>query len=68
MVVPVLMTSCQFSEKWNKGPVIAQASTMSSAIMKAAVLPAASVTQPANLSNRRLVFDIFRLVSTPAHD
>ena len=35
MVVPVLMTSCQESEKWNTGPVIAQTRTTPSAATNA---------------------------------
>lgn len=50
MVVPVLMTSCQVSEKLKKGPVSAQARTIQKAHKKAVVLPAALLTQLANRS------------------
>ena len=45
MVVPVLMTSCQVSEKWNNGPVKPQTTMIPTAKMKACVLPAASVAK-----------------------
>src|SRR5690348_10857690 len=41
MVVPVLMTNCQVSEKPNKGPVTAQTSTTSAARMNVLACPAA---------------------------
>lgn len=41
MVVPVLMVSCQFSEKWKKGPAAAQATTSATQIRNAIGLPAA---------------------------
>src|SRR5438045_3943898 len=44
MVVLVLMTSCQVSEKPNIGPVTAQARIMASATMKAHGEPTASAT------------------------
>jgi hypothetical protein len=43
IVVPVLITSCHSSEKLNIGPVIAQASTKVTAVIKAGVLPVACV-------------------------
>lgn len=44
MVVPVLITYCQFSEKWNIGPRQAQTSTVTSAPQKASGDPAQRVT------------------------
>ena len=43
MVVPVLMTSCQVSEKPKIGPVTAQATTTASASTNVFALPAARV-------------------------
>ena len=40
MVVPVLITSCQVSEKPKSGPVTAQTSTTATAAMKAQDRPA----------------------------
>lgn len=51
MVVPVLMTSCQVSEKWKTGPVIAQTIMTKNASMKAKGEPVAFVTVVENLSN-----------------
>ncbi len=42
MVVPVLITSCQLSEKWNRGPVNAQRRTTSEATRNAHGDPATS--------------------------
>ena len=50
MVVPVLMTSCQFSEKPKSGPVTAQATITSSAAQKAVGDPAQRVTPEAKRS------------------
>src|SRR6478672_8719287 len=41
MVVPVLMTSCQVSEKWNAGPLSAHTSTIRSADRKVHGVPTA---------------------------
>jgi hypothetical protein len=49
MVVPVLITNCQVSEKPNKGPVIPQMITTNKAMLKARGEPVALVT----------LFDIF---------
>ena len=49
MVVPVLMISCQVSEKWKTGPVIAQAMIRTAAMAKAGVLPVQRVTALASL-------------------
>jgi hypothetical protein len=43
IVVPVLITSCQVSEKWKSGPVINHTSTTASANMKAIEVPDAFV-------------------------
>ena len=40
-VVPVLITSCQVSEKWKSGPVAAHTITISAAAMKAQGVPTA---------------------------
>ena len=47
MVVPVLMTSCQTSEKPKIGPVTAQTTTAASARMKASGRPAKAAIRPA---------------------
>ena len=47
MVVPVLMTSCQVSEKWNNGPVAPQTITKLAAIENAEVEPENFVMAPA---------------------
>jgi hypothetical protein len=39
MVVPVLITSCQDSEKSKSGPVMSQAAIISNEVMNAAVVP-----------------------------
>src|SRR6476646_939728 len=39
MVVPVLITSCQVSEKWKNGPVIAHTTTVPSASAKTQARP-----------------------------
>ena len=51
IVVPVFMTSCQVSEKPNKGPVIPQTTIIANAIIKADGLPVARVTFVENASN-----------------
>lgn len=52
MVVSVLITNCQFSEKWNSGPTAAQASTVSNAAQNTNGEPAHRVTPDANRSKR----------------
>lgn len=49
MVVLVLMTSCQVSEKWNSGPVQAQTSTAVRANTNAPPAPVSVETLAANL-------------------
>jgi len=49
MVVPVLMTSCQVSEKWNSGPVSAQATMTSTAMKKIVGRPTADEVSLASL-------------------
>jgi len=39
MVVPVLITNCQVSEKWNMGPLMPQINTIPKAMRKADELP-----------------------------
>src|SRR5690349_16475079 len=51
IVVPVLMKSCHASEYLKRGPVTAHNTTMESAVIKAQLLPAASVTTLENLSH-----------------
>jgi hypothetical protein len=51
IVVPVLMTHCQTSEKWKIGPVSAQTTIIATAAMKAQADPVASETLLANLRN-----------------
>jgi hypothetical protein len=51
IVVPVLITNCQVSEKPKNGPEIAQTNTIPNAIVKAGVEPVALHTTEANLSN-----------------
>ena len=53
MVVPVLMTSCQVSEKSKIGPVIAQTRTIPSASAKAGTLPVKCVAAEAKRSKAR---------------
>ena len=53
IVVPVLMTSCQVSEKPNSGPVKAQAMTTASATPKAHDVPTHSVRAREKRSSAR---------------
>ena len=53
MVVPVLMTSCQVSEKPKIGPVTAQAATTATASQNVFALPAARVMAPLQRSKTR---------------
>ena len=55
MVVPVLMTSCQVSEKPKIGPVTAQTITADSAKMKASGRPVWPAMLPAILVKRRSI-------------
>jgi hypothetical protein len=52
-VVPVLITSCQVSEKWNIGPVIAHPIIRKQARIKAIGRPVAQVTADENFSKTR---------------
>ena len=54
MVVPVLMTNCQVSEKWKIGPVIPQPMMTRSAIRNASQEPVTLVTLMAIRSNQCL--------------
>ncbi len=53
MVVPVLITSCQVSEKLNSGPVTAQTTTSTTHARKAAGLPVTWAVQLAKRANLR---------------
>jgi hypothetical protein len=53
MVVPVLITSCQVFEKWNRGPVIAQTRMIPNASVKAGTLPVNQVAAEAKRSKTR---------------
>lgn len=55
MVVPVLMTSCQVSEKANNGPVVAQTAITPTATPNAHEPPAHSVTRLANRSSTKVI-------------
>jgi hypothetical protein len=61
MVVAVLITSCQVSEKPKSGPVAPQTTTPASASMKAPGLPASSDTPWAKAVNLRWMSAIFVL-------
>src|ERR1044071_3532313 len=50
MVVPVLMTSCQVSEKWKIGPLTSQMTMTATAMMNAAVEPVFRVAAAAKRS------------------
>jgi len=52
MVVPVLMTNCQVSEKPNTGPEVAHRATAIDAMPKATGEPAHLVTRVANRSKK----------------
>jgi len=58
MVVPVLITSCQYSEKENTGPAAAQTSTQTNAKQKATGEPAHRVTLLAKWSNAVSIGDL----------
>jgi hypothetical protein len=55
MVVLVLMTSCQVSEKLKKGPVISQAVTIRRAVKNAMLVPLNTVADCASLSKKFLL-------------
>ena len=55
MVVPVLMTSCQVSEKWKTGPSSAHAMMTPTAPAKASELPVQTVTTRAECSSHPLL-------------
>jgi hypothetical protein len=59
MVVPVLMTSCQVSEKWKTGPVTAQTRMIRVAPAKAHVEPSQPEAEAANLPNQSFVVRAF---------
>jgi hypothetical protein len=65
IVVPVLMTSCQVSEKLKIGPVINQTIIMAKAIMKAFDVPVACVAFCESRSSNSLnLFLFFRAIAT----
>src|SRR5262245_30863092 len=66
MVVPVLITSCQVSEKWKSGPVAAQITTTASATMKAQVLPVQRMTRSEKRS-KGFFFDFMARASRSGH-
>lgn len=55
MVVLVLMTSCQLSEKWKNGPTMAQTTMMRNEIVNATGVPAKRATQTENFRNRSFI-------------
>src|SRR5271155_4410197 len=55
MVVPVFMTSCQVSEKWNKGPVIPQTTIIITATANAHLDPSQPEAVAANFPNQSLI-------------
>src|SRR5881275_345856 len=55
IVVPVLITSCQVSEKWKKGPVAIQTRITSVASAKAQELPLQAVARRENRSSHLLI-------------
>src|SRR5262245_61017992 len=62
IVVPVLITSCQVSLKWKRGPVIAQVKTTANANAKAAGLP---VARPVQFAKRLKEDDAQLVAATP---
>ncbi len=52
MVVPVLITSCQASEKWKSGPVAAHTRIASSASVNEEAVPVKSAMRREKLWNR----------------
>ena len=69
MVVPVLMTSCQESEKLNRGPVTNQTRTTANAVKNAQCVPTAFATAQANARNQlsRGTSSIYRKWMPPVH-
>src|SRR5829696_2743329 len=65
MVVPVLMTSCQVSEKPKSGPVTAQTTTTPAATAKAGGRPVARAVHLAKRVNHEVDFD--GLTDFPSH-
>jgi hypothetical protein len=59
-VVPVLITSCQVSEKWKSGPLAAHTTTIATDRANAEGFPAACDTHRANARNPESVFVAFR--------
>jgi hypothetical protein len=55
MVVPVLTTNCQVSEKLNSGPVTAHTMMIAQAAMNVSGCPAAVAIQVAIVVNRRRI-------------
>src|SRR5690349_19856032 len=51
IVVPVLITSCQTSEKWKNGPLMAQTTMIATATRKAQAVPGGAETLLENLRN-----------------
>src|SRR4029450_5226095 len=60
MVVPVLITSCQVSEKAKSGPVAAQTTITAKARPNASLLPVQRATVPENCPSIRPTVDGFR--------
>ena len=71
MVVPVLITSCQVSEKLNSGPLTPQITTIPAASMKAEARPAANdvrlARSPKNLEICEGSFVNFSLLNLTCH-
>lgn len=66
IVVPVLITSCQVSEKSNNGPDIPQNSTVAKAQRNAAELPVQQVIAVAALSKKPSFLRLLLFISLPA--
>src|SRR3984885_7184980 len=64
MVVPVLITSCQVSEKWNAYPEAPQTKMTSTAQEKAHFDPSQPEANAANLPNQSFVVRILTSVAT----
>jgi hypothetical protein len=67
MLVTVLMTSCQVSLQWNRGPVTIQASVMAQIAMKAELDPAALAVLWAIVANQFFFIERDAPNGTPAH-
>ena len=59
MVVPVFMTSCHVSEKWNTGPVTAQTMTVKQHIRNVSGRPVAQAIRVAAFSNASSIREPF---------